>query len=145
MMPYAFDDAGDPVFFQHIHGWVTDTELDELLTDLDRLVVRERPFAVVLDCRGLRVPELSQLRRLAGWFGDNFDAAARYHRGGACVIDTSLICGSVKTIMQLQRMPMPVHVVETLDEGLTWAYHKLGIRVPSTSAEHGSAVSLEPK
>ena len=124
-MPYAFDGAREPTFYQHIHGKVSDAELQQLLGDVTMMVERCQPFAAVFDCRGLQTPELSQLRVLARWFADNFGATSRYHRGVACVIDTSLARGALETIVRLQRMPMPVHIVQSVDEGFEWAEHKL--------------------
>lgn len=126
-MPYVFDGERDPLIYMHLHGWAKDRDLQQLLGDMDRLVQRERPFAAVLDCQELRVPELAQLRRLAGWFGDNFDAAAHYHRGVACVVTSPMVRGSLRTVMQLQRMPMPIHVVESVALGFEWAASKLEV------------------
>jgi hypothetical protein len=124
-MPYRFDDQHDPLISMHIHGWLTDAELSRLFEDLDRLVSRGQAFAAVLDCTGLRVPEVSHVRRLASWFNQQFDEAGQCHRGLACVINTPMIRGTLGALLQLQTMPMPVTVVEELDDGIAWARERL--------------------
>lgn len=124
-MPYAFDDARDPAVYAQLHGWLTNADLKRMFDDLDALIAREKAFAVVLDCSELRVPELGQIRALVGWYGRRFDAANRWHRGLACVVTTPLIRGSLETAMQLQRMPMPIRTVASVDEGFAWVTAKL--------------------
>ena len=124
-MPYSYDDERAPLVYMRLHGWVKDSELQQLLDDTDVLLGREREFAAVLDCEGLRVPELEQLRKLAGWFSTNFEAASRYHCGCACVITSPLVRGSLATILQMQRMPMPLTMLGSGEEAISWALAKL--------------------
>lgn len=124
-MPYAFDDERDPAILIRLHGWLSDGDIERMASDLDALLARERPFAVVLDCAELRVPELGQIRALVGWFGRNFGGANRWLRGVACVITTPLLRGSIETAMQIQRMPMPLRTVKSIDEGRAWVRAKL--------------------
>ena len=124
-MSYSYDDERAPVVYMRLHGWVKDSELQRLLDDMDTLLASERDFAAVLDCEGLRVPELAQLRELAGWFSTNFEAASRYHRGCACVITSPLVRGSLATILQMQRMPMPLTMLGSGEEAISWALAKL--------------------
>ncbi|KIG14232.1 hypothetical protein DB30_06981 [Enhygromyxa salina] len=126
LMPYMFDSKRAPLIYMHLHGAVTDSDLQRMLADMDKLTAQAQSYAVVLDCRELQVPELAQLQRLAGWFADNFDVSARYHRGVVVVVDSTLIRSSLRTLMQLQRLPMPIHILEDVEQGYAWAASKLG-------------------
>lgn len=124
-MPYAFDDQGDPLITMHLHGWMTENDLGSLLGDVARLVARGTPFAVVFDCTGLRVPDLVLIRRLTAWFDDHQAETAGCHRGVACVITTPMIRGTLRAVLQLQTMPMPIVVVETVEDGHAWCRQQL--------------------
>ena len=123
-MPYAFDAERDPLIFMRLHGKVSGDELELLLADLATLIKREQVFTVVLDCTELEVLERAQLRRYASWVGSNFEALARYQRGLAVAANNA---GRVAmaSLMQLQRMPMPVQVVGSVDRAQQWAQSKL--------------------
>lgn len=123
-MPYAFDGERAPLISMRLYGRVSGDELELMLADLATLIKREQAFTVVLDCAELDALERAQLRRYAGWVGSNFEALARHQRGLAVAANNT---GRVAmaSLMQLQRMPMPVQVVGTLDRARQWAQTKL--------------------
>lgn len=124
-MPYAFDGEREPLIFMRLYGMVSGDELELVLTDFDTLTTRERPFVVILDCSELERLERAQLLRFAGWLRSNFEVVARHLRGLAFVLTNAEGRMSLTTLMQLQRMPMPVQAVRSVEAGAEWARAKL--------------------
>jgi hypothetical protein len=131
-MPYAFDDQLDPLISMHIHGWLSDAELERVRADLDLLATRGRPFVVVLDCTGLRVPELAHVRQLAECVAE--PSAQHCHRGVAFVINTPMLRGTLRGVLQTRPASIPRTVVDTPAAGRRWAEQQLERDQPSSQA-----------
>ena len=131
-MPYALDDQHEPLISMHLHGWLSDAELDRVRADLDERVTRGQPFIVLLDCTGLRVPELSQVRQLANSFAVHADSPSQ--RGVAFVINTPMLRGTLRAIVQTQSAGVPMTVVDSVAAARHWAAAQLEGRRESSCA-----------
>ena len=119
-MPYSFDEQQAPLISMRVHGWLTHADFTRLLADLDRLDARGRPFAVVLDCCGLRAPEIGHVRQLRRFLAGPA-TASKHYRGLACVADTPLLRGTLGAVVQGRPTGVPTVIVDDPEAARAWA------------------------
>lgn len=124
-MPYKFDGREYPLVRMHLREWLDESEWDRFYADFTELLEHEQPFAAVLDTVSLRAPEIRQLRGLAAWIQNHQQPLARLHRGCACVIDSPMIRGTLKAVIHMQPMPMPMAVFDDAAEADRWARERV--------------------
>lgn len=123
-MPYQLDDQHQPLISMHIHGWLSHGDLERLLSDLTKLDARAEAYVVVLDCTGLRVPDLRTVQSLRRWFVSP-NSRTSHRRGVACITSTPMLRGTIAALLGARPLRSPVELIDDLEAGRRWALTQL--------------------
>jgi hypothetical protein len=137
-MPYEFDGHEYPLVRMRLREWLDESDWDRFYADFTELLEGGAPFAAVLDTVSLRAPEIRQLRGLAAWIQNHQEPLGRLHRGCACVIDSPMIRGTLKAVVHMQPMPMPMAVFEGAAEANAWARERVADLLPQADPKVAS-------
>ena len=72
---YEFDDSRSPLLISRVRGVITDAELTQFCRDLDAIVERAEPFAILYDITDVPIPPRAQIMEVLAW---NRRLRARY-------------------------------------------------------------------
>jgi len=110
-----------------------DEELEASLAEMQALLDRGEPFAVVVQTHHNRMMSLHQIRRQAEHGKQTYDVAKRLVRGIAMVIPSAVIRGVLKVSFKLSPMPSPYALFDELPPAEAWAREKLGPALASAT------------
>lgn len=123
---YSVDEREFPLVRVHYYDLLPDPEFDRQLADLNRILDREQPHALVIVTHHQRMMPLSQVRKQASNMLESAEKARRWVRGIALVIPSPVIRGVLKVTLSIAPMPCPYAVFDHEDEGVRWARARLG-------------------
>jgi hypothetical protein len=119
-MGYRFDTHSWPVVCFEFVGRLSADELKKYFADSDALMSGS-PFAVVVDCSHMLVPEVEFVRKQANWLREHSAEMTRVTRGVALVVHSTLIRGLIRAVLHFQDIPVAYEWFADRDHAMTWA------------------------
>ncbi len=124
-MGYAFDDGDFPVATMHLSGTMTSDDWSQVIADIERLLARELPCAVVMETSGLRTPEFSDLRNVARFLSEQERALERWFLGFCVATESLVIRGTAKAFLSVFEPAADIVVFRTVEEARAEAARRL--------------------
>ncbi|MBT8468261.1 MAG: hypothetical protein HKN10_11105 [Myxococcales bacterium] len=85
------------------------------------MVERQRPFATILDSRGLTTAITAHQRKLlTDWFDVTGELAGEYHFGIAVLMSNALIRGALKAVTWVKPVPVPIMPFGSIADAAPW-------------------------
>ena len=116
---YRIDLSLWPVAMVTIFRRPLDDEFDGFLRELDALLARQQPFALVYDIRRASAANARQ-RAASAAFIQRHGEATKLCLGLAFLTDNPLVEGAVTAICWLTKPPFPMKCFRDPEEGLLW-------------------------
>lgn len=113
----------------------TDSEWNELIAQITRVIQRDQPFAMINDVRVGPPPPAKQRKAIAAMYQENLALVKKNWRGTAIITSSSLIKGAITAMNWLMPSPHPVKVCSNYQEGETWAFEQVGVPVTRLYAD----------
>ena len=117
-----FDDNAWPLLYVRFPSKpLSDEGFEYFIERYTGVVERRRPFATILDSRGLTTAITAhQRKRLTKWFDVTGDLAGEHHFGIAVLISNALIRGALKAVTWVKPIPVPVQPFSSIADASPW-------------------------
>jgi len=117
-----FDDNAWPLLYVRFPSKpLSDEGFEYFIERYTDVVERRRPFATILDSRGLTTAITAHQRKLlTEWFDVTGDLAGEHHFGIAVLISNALIRGALKAVTWVKPIPVPVQPFGSIADASPW-------------------------
>ncbi len=105
----------------------TDEEWTALMSQVEQVVQRDVPFAMINDVRQGPPPSAKQRKAIANLYREHVELVKRNWMGTAVITSSSLVKGAITALNWLMPPPHPVKVHSNYEDGERWAFEQLGL------------------
>jgi hypothetical protein len=120
--PYAvIDNSAFPIVKVSFTGEKsTDLNFHHYLKALKECYSHQQPLAIIFEATKAVIPKFSHQKQQANWTKENWTLVQNQCQGTAYIIPSLIIQMILKTILLLQKQPVPYKVFSNEKEGEDW-------------------------
>jgi hypothetical protein len=125
MGKFSFDTSQWPLVVFTAVGALEDHELDAHFKEYLALLRRNKPYVIFMDTTQMTSTTAMFRKRYAEFFKTNETVLKHLCKGGALVITSGIVRGTLTAVLWLTPMPFPHKIVATKEEALAWLRSQL--------------------
>jgi hypothetical protein len=120
--PYAvIDNSAFPIVKVSFTGEKsTDLNFHHYLKALKECYSHQQPLAIIFEATKAVIPKISHQKQQANWIKENWTLIQNQCQGTAYIIPSLIIQIALKSILLLQKQPVPYKVFSNEKEGKDW-------------------------
>jgi hypothetical protein len=122
---FHFDTTKWPLVVFTAEGVLEDHEFDAHFKEYRALLSRNKPYVILMDTTKMGSTTAVFRKRYASFFKDHEAPLKRLCKGGALLITSGIVRGTLTAVLWLTPMPFPHKIVANREEAMPWLNSQL--------------------